>query len=88
MPKAAPLLRQMRQLGIKARFLGGDGVCTTEMIKLTSKELDNNVVCTQGGVPMEKMPRWREVLRTLQGHASTPMYSSTRRIATTQARQS
>lgn len=55
-PQASPLLRQMRQLGIKARFLGGDGVCTTNMITLSAGVIDNTVVCTQAGIPKEKMP--------------------------------
>src|SRR5690606_10979423 len=32
--QGAPMLRQMRQLGIEAKYLGGDGVCTSEMLKL------------------------------------------------------
>jgi branched-chain amino acid transport system substrate-binding protein len=55
-PQAAPLLRQMRQLGMTARFLGGDGACTAEMIKLAGPALSDNAYCTQAGLPMERMP--------------------------------
>jgi branched-chain amino acid transport system substrate-binding protein len=45
-----PMLRQMKQLGIDAKFMGGDGICTTELIKLASDGLrDNQVVCAEAG---------------------------------------
>jgi branched-chain amino acid transport system substrate-binding protein len=31
---AGPMLRQMKQLGIDAKFMGGDGICTAELPKL------------------------------------------------------
>ena len=48
-----PMLRQMKQLGIKAKFMGGDGLCTTELAKLAGAGLkDDQVVCAEaGGVP-------------------------------------
>src|SRR5574338_146909 len=55
-PQAAPLLRQMRQLGMTARFLGGDGACTAEMIKLAGTALTDAAYCTQAGLPMARMP--------------------------------
>jgi branched-chain amino acid transport system substrate-binding protein len=55
-PQAAPLLRQMRQLGMTARFLGGDGACTAEMVKLAGTALSDAAYCTQAGLPMAKMP--------------------------------
>ena len=54
--QGAPLLRQMKQLGIEAKYLGGDGVCTTEMIKLAGPAIGADVFCTQAGIPMDKMP--------------------------------
>lgn len=54
--QGSPMLRQIRQLGMKSIFLSGDGLCTSEMLKLSAKELDNRVFCTQAGVPMDKMP--------------------------------
>jgi len=53
-----PMLRQMKQLGINAKFMGGDGICTTELPKLAGDGLrDSQVVCAEaGGVtgPKEK----------------------------------
>ena len=55
--QGAPMLRQMQQLGMaNVRFLSGDGVCTSEMIKLASAAMTGGVYCTQAGIPMEKMP--------------------------------
>jgi len=54
--QGAPLLRQMKQLGIEAKYLSGDGVCTTEMIKLAGPAIGADVFCTQAGIPMDKMP--------------------------------
>ena len=55
---AGPMLRQMKQLGIKAKFMGGDGICTAELPKLAGTGLgDEQVVCAEaGGVtgPKEK----------------------------------
>jgi branched-chain amino acid transport system substrate-binding protein len=45
-----PMLRQMKQLGINAKFMGGDGVCTSELPKLAGDGLsDNQVVCAEAG---------------------------------------
>ena len=54
--QGAPLLRQMKQLGIAARFLSGDGLCTAEMIKLAAAAMSGDVYCTQAGIPMDRMP--------------------------------
>ena len=55
--QAAPMLRQMRQLGFESKFLGGDGACTGEMLKLAAEALSEDAYCSQAGIPMEKMPR-------------------------------
>ncbi len=45
-----PMLRQMKQLGIDARFMGGDGICTTELPRLAGDGLlDNQMVCAANG---------------------------------------
>lgn len=57
-PQAAPMLRQMQQLGMgKVKFFGGDGICNMELIKLAAgaKTLEN-VVCAEGGASIAKMP--------------------------------
>jgi branched-chain amino acid transport system substrate-binding protein len=50
-----PLLRQMKALGIKAKYMGGDGLCTESLPKLAGEGAANGVVvCAEaGGVPPE-----------------------------------
>jgi len=49
-----PLLRQMKALGIKAKFMGGDGICTEAMPKLAGNA-DDIVTCAEaGGVTPEQ----------------------------------
>ena len=50
--------RWLEQLGLgNVKFLGGDGVCTAEIAKLSgnAKTLEN-VVCATGGASLDKMP--------------------------------
>jgi branched-chain amino acid transport system substrate-binding protein len=45
-----PMMKQMKSLGIKAKFMGGDGICTSEMIKLAGDAMaDGQVVCAEAG---------------------------------------
>ncbi|PIF26135.1 amino acid/amide ABC transporter substrate-binding protein (HAAT family) [Acidovorax sp. 56] len=57
-PQAAPMLRQMEQLGMaNVKYFGGDGICTQEIIQLAAgaKTLAN-VICAEGGSSIAKMP--------------------------------
>jgi len=47
---AGPMMRQMKQLGINAKFMGGDGICTGELPKLAAGTMaDGQVVCAEAG---------------------------------------
>ena len=47
---AGPMLRQMKQLGIDAKFMGGDGICSGELPKLSAGTMgDGQVVCAEAG---------------------------------------
>jgi len=47
---AGPMLRQMKQLGIEAKFMGGDGICSGELPKLAAGTMgDGQVVCAEAG---------------------------------------
>jgi branched-chain amino acid transport system substrate-binding protein len=47
---AGPMLRQMKSLGINAKFMGGDGICTTELAKLAGDAMkDDTVFCAEAG---------------------------------------
>jgi len=44
------MMRQMKQLGINAKFVGGDGICTSELPKLAAGTMaDGQVVCAEAG---------------------------------------
>ena len=53
--QAGPLVRQMRQLGIKATLMGGDGICAPELGKLAGEAVDGTI-CAEGGSPLSQMP--------------------------------
>ena len=47
---AGPMIRQMKQLGISAKFMGGDGICSGELPKLAAGTMgDSQVVCAEAG---------------------------------------
>ncbi len=56
---AGPMVKQMKSLGLTTKFMGGDGICTHEIIKLAGDAIgDNQVFCAEaGGVegPQEKV---------------------------------
>ena len=60
--QGGPMVKQMADLGIKAGFLGGDGVCTPEFMKLGGPATDGHH-CSLPGMPLEKLakgPEFRE----------------------------
>jgi branched-chain amino acid transport system substrate-binding protein len=47
---AGPMLRQMKQLGMNVKMMGGDGICSDEMHKLSAGTMaDGQVVCAEAG---------------------------------------
>jgi branched-chain amino acid transport system substrate-binding protein len=47
---AGPMLRQMKQLGVNTKMMGGDGICSDEMFKLSGGTMaDGQVVCAEAG---------------------------------------
>ncbi|MCG2583798.1 branched-chain amino acid ABC transporter substrate-binding protein [Massilia sp. TS11] len=45
-----PMLKQLKALGIQAKFMGGDGVCTESLPKLAGDGLgEGNVYCAEAG---------------------------------------
>jgi branched-chain amino acid transport system substrate-binding protein len=55
---AGPMLRQMKQLGIEAKFMGGDGICTAQLSVLAAGSMaDDQVYCAKaGGIDPEDVP--------------------------------
>jgi len=53
-PQAGPMARQMKQLALKAKLLGGDTLCSPEMGKLGGDAVNDVVFCAQGGSILDK----------------------------------
>jgi branched-chain amino acid transport system substrate-binding protein len=48
------MLRQMKQLGINAKFMGGDGICSEALVTLSGDGMsDGQVVCAEAGGVVE-----------------------------------
>ena len=61
---AGPMLRQMKSLGINAKFMGGDGICSTELVKLAGDAVtDNQVYCAEAGGVEGKQKAGMEAFR-------------------------
>lgn len=54
--QAAALARQMRQLNVQGLLLGGDGLCSNEVVPLGASEMEGRYFCAQGGEPLESLP--------------------------------
>jgi len=54
--QGGPMLKQIKQLGINAKFITGDGGCSPEFIKLAGDAMSGNAYCTMAGIPLDKMP--------------------------------
>jgi branched-chain amino acid transport system substrate-binding protein len=47
---AGPMLQQMKKLGINASFMGGDGLCSDSMARLSGAAMaDGQVICAEAG---------------------------------------
>ena len=76
---AGPMIRQMKQLGINSKFMGGDGICSGELPKLSGGAMaDGQVVCAEaGGVEGEQkkgMDDFRAAFKT-KFNADVQIYS-------------
>ena len=60
-PQAAPMKKQMAELGIKAQFIGGDGMQTPNFIKLAGNAAEG-AYASMPGLPKETMPGGKEFL--------------------------
>lgn len=54
-PQAAPMAKQMKTLGLKAKLLGGDGMQTAEFLKLAGTDA-KGVTASSPGLPVDSMP--------------------------------
>lgn len=57
--QGAPMVVQLHSLGIKAKFLGGDGAQTSEFLKLAGARAEG-VIASSPGLPIDNMPGGKE----------------------------
>jgi branched-chain amino acid transport system substrate-binding protein len=67
-----PMLKQIKQLGMDVKFMGGDGLCTVELSKLAGDAIgEDKVVCAEaGGVEGEfksTQEEWRKKFKEKNG---------------------
>ncbi|MBC7781786.1 MAG: branched-chain amino acid ABC transporter substrate-binding protein [Proteobacteria bacterium] len=55
-PQAGPMVKQMSELGIKAKFMGGDGMQTPNFIKLATDKYAEGAMASMPGLPKDQMP--------------------------------
>jgi ABC-type branched-subunit amino acid transport system substrate-binding protein len=87
-PQAAPMARQMKQLGLDARLLGGDTLCSPEMAKLGGDAVGANVLCAQAGAMLGKQAagpafqaRYKQRFKQDPDVYAAPFYDQTMFIA-------
>ncbi len=51
-----PLAKQARELGIKSKIVGGDGMCTDKVAELAGAAVEN-IICSEAGMALSKMPK-------------------------------
>jgi branched-chain amino acid transport system substrate-binding protein len=71
--QAGPMLRQMKQLGINAKFMGGDGICTVEIAKLAGDAIGDHVACAEGGASLDKMPKGKDFKARFEAKYKEPI---------------
>jgi len=54
-PQAGPMVKQMQELGIKAKFIGGDGIQTPNFIQLAGQS-GEGAMASIPGLPKDQMP--------------------------------
>lgn len=53
--QAAPLARQMKELGLDIPLVGGDGICSPQMIALAGAILEGRMYCPRAGQTIESL---------------------------------
>ncbi|NIF91295.1 branched-chain amino acid ABC transporter substrate-binding protein [Burkholderia sp. Cy-637] len=67
-----PFAKQAKQLGLRAKVLAGDGVCTEQLSDLAG-DASANVICSQAGAALEKMPGGAEFQAKYQKRFGQPI---------------
>lgn len=67
-----PFAKQARQLGIKARILAGDGLCTENLADVAGDSTDN-ILCSTAGAALDKMPGGAQFSKSFEARFHGPV---------------
>ncbi|MGA8148809.1 MAG: branched-chain amino acid ABC transporter substrate-binding protein [Gallionellaceae bacterium] len=71
-PQGVPMVKQMRSLGLPAKFMMGDGGYTPNMIELAGAAADG-MYASLPGVPLEQMPGGKDFSQRYQAKFQQPI---------------
>ena len=71
--QSAPLVRQMRELGMKATLMSGEMSKTDDFIKLAGAQAAEGTVCSLAGLPLEQMPGGANYRQQYEKRFGTPV---------------
>ncbi|TWG85799.1 amino acid/amide ABC transporter substrate-binding protein (HAAT family) [Cupriavidus gilardii J11] len=67
-----PFAKQAKELGIAAKIVGGDGVCTDKVAELAGDAVDN-IICSEAGLALSKMEKGAEFQKRYQDRFNAPV---------------
>jgi len=67
-----PLAKQARELGITAKIVGGDGMCTDKVAELSGPAV-GNIICSEAGLALSKMAKGADFSKNYQARFNTPV---------------
>lgn len=65
-----PLAKQARELGIKAKIVGGDGMCTDKVAELAGAAVVN-IICSEAGMALSKMAKGADFEKAYKARFNT-----------------
>ncbi|WP_422648120.1 Leucine-binding protein domain-containing protein [Cupriavidus sp. H18C1] len=67
-----PFAKQAKELGIPAKIVGGDGVCTDKVAELAGDAV-SNIICSEAGLALSKMEKGAEFQKRYQERFNAPV---------------
>jgi len=67
-----PFAKQAKELGIAAKIVGGDGVCTDKVAELAGDAVQN-LICSEAGLALSKMEAGADFEKRYQARFNAPV---------------
>ena len=68
-----PLAKQATELGIKAKIVAGDGVCTDKVAELAGAAAVPNIICSEAGMALQNMPKGADFSKKFEARFKGPV---------------